>query len=162
MVRAQVEEIDPSFTFTSLPIVSFARANLHVDQGNSGPPMAVALGPYSGGELCIHDPEGGASPTSSVSLTVSSTAWNARGQDVGVTRDYERLDGSAWQWNRYCVWASPQCRRIGALRGSLEQGWTAEAATVVETDLEAEAARVLIAACSSCSGAAANLRLPLS
>ena len=57
VVAASIKEADPTFTFTSLQIILGARAQWHVDQANCGPSMAMALGPYRGGQLMVYDKE---------------------------------------------------------------------------------------------------------
>ena len=57
LVADMLQAKDQDFTFTSIQLVVNARAQVHVDKGNVGPSLAVTLGPFSGGELCTHDPE---------------------------------------------------------------------------------------------------------
>ena len=56
LVRAVVTSIAakyPGFCFTSMQVVLNARALLHVDKGNCGPSLTLALGPYQGGQLAV-------------------------------------------------------------------------------------------------------------
>ena len=60
--REMIDAEDPTFVFTSIQVVVNSRAQLHVDAGNVGPSVAVALGPMVGGQLCFaSDAAGGLS-----------------------------------------------------------------------------------------------------
>ena len=45
LVASQLKQLGPFFTFTLLQVVVNGTAGMHVDQGNSGPSCAIALGP---------------------------------------------------------------------------------------------------------------------
>ena len=53
-VARQTQLAVPGFTFTSIQISLNARAMLHTDRNNAGPSMAMAAGPFAGGQLCIY------------------------------------------------------------------------------------------------------------
>ena len=55
-LASEVMQIDDkNFTFTSLQLVVNARAQVHVDKGNVGQSLGLALGPFKGGDLCVHE-----------------------------------------------------------------------------------------------------------
>lgn len=45
---------DPNFTYASIQLIINARSQLHVDRANVGPSLALSMGLFIGGELCVH------------------------------------------------------------------------------------------------------------
>lgn len=77
-VKSLLAETDPEFTFTSLQLVANERAKLHTDRGNVGMSKTVSLGPFCGGELCIHDATSGLYRTSNAGVVETFSGQNGQ------------------------------------------------------------------------------------
>ena len=54
-VARQIRKTEATFTFTSVQLVLNGRAIMHIDANNVGPSMAVAIGPFFGGQLTVYE-----------------------------------------------------------------------------------------------------------
>lgn len=86
LVRGSIAAADSSFTYTSVQIHVNGRSGLHRDEGNMGPSMAIALGPYWGGALCIHSTDSqsfaAAHPHQWTSFSGHDPTWFCRSVDA--------------------------------------------------------------------------------
>ena len=53
-IREKLKITHPGFKFTSLQINVNPRSMWHVDAGNHGQSVAISLGPFIGGNLCVY------------------------------------------------------------------------------------------------------------
>ena len=52
-VVASIQQIDPSFSFTSLQVNEGLKSRMHFDSANVGNAFFISLGPYVGGQLWV-------------------------------------------------------------------------------------------------------------